>query len=167
MRKRRRKRKEEEGSEEEEEGRGGRRSEVRVGWWKCRGSCGRELEMNGTTFIAIQTTGLDSVEVQSMQTWRRWLFRKGSKCAMGGCGKVLEENGDNFPLSKASKTGFSSDCKSCYDARHGKKDVPDVPDHQRCTGECGQVLKLSEENFARSKTNRFWISFQVQIVHQC
>ena len=93
-----------------------------------------------------------SVQVQSMQRRRRWLFRKGSKCAMGGCGKMLEENADNFPVSKASKTGFSSYCKSCYDARFGKKDVPDG--HQRCKGECGQVLKLSEKNFSRNKEKR-------------
>ena len=77
---------------------------------------------------------------------------KGFKICNGGCGKVLEENGDHFPVSKASKTGFSNYCKSCYDARYGKKDVPDG--FQRCKGECGQVLKLSGENFARSKTHR-------------
>ena len=67
---------------------------------------------------------------------------------------MLEEKADNFPLSKASKTGFSRFCKSCFDARFGKKDE-DAPDgHQRCKGECGQVLKLSEEKFARSKNTR-------------
>ena len=75
---------------------------------------------------------------------------KGFKVCNGGCGKVLEENGDNFPLSRKSKRGFSNICKLCFDARYGKKDVPDG--HHRCTGECGKVLKLSAENFARSKT---------------
>ena len=67
---------------------------------------------------------------------------------------MLEENEHNFPVSKRSKMGFSHFCKSCYDGRYGKKD-DGVPDgHQRCKGECGQVLKLSEKNFVRDKTSR-------------
>ena len=78
---------------------------------------------------------------------------KGFKVCKGGCGEVLEENEHNSYDSKATKEGFSNCCKSCHDARFGKKD--DVPDgHQRCKGECGQVLKLSEKNFGRNKMTR-------------
>ena len=63
------------------------------------------------------------------------------------------KNEHNFCHRKATKTGFSQICKSCYDAHYGKKDVPDG--HQRCKGECGQVLKLGKENFARNSRSGF------------
>ena len=51
--------------------------------------------------------------------------------------------------------------------RYEKKEDEDVPDgHQRCKGECGQILKLSEKNFSRHKEYAFWISTEVQIVFQ-
>lgn len=135
---------EEEEEEEEEE------DEVRVGWWKCRGPCGRELELNAENFVrnGKKRTGFHSKCKACYQ--EKVVVPKGFRVCRGGCGKVLEENADNFPVSKVSKTGFSKYCKSCFDARYGKDGVPDG--HQRCTGKCGQVLKLSEKNFSRSRT---------------
>ena len=124
-----------------------------MGWRKCRGSCGRELELNADNFHRNpnKRTGFESKCKACYK--ENVVLPKGFKVCKGGCDKMLEENGDNFSVSKASKTGFSKYCKMCYNARYGKKE--DVSDgHQRCTGKCGQVLKLSEKNFARSKKTR-------------
>ena len=137
----------EEEEEEEEE-------EVRVGWWKCRGSCGRELELNTENFHRNRNKRTGFAYRCRACSKENVVVPKGFKVCLGGCGKMLEENADNFPISKASKKGFSRYCKSCYDARYGKKD-DDVPDgHQRCKGKCGKVLKLIGENFSRNKRTR-------------
>ena len=105
---------EEEEEEEEEE-------EVRVGWWKFRGSCGREMELNGNNFFRCPTnrTGFHS-KCRACQK-EKAVIPKGFKVCRGGCGQVLEENADNFPVSKVSKTGFSTHCRSCHDAGEKKK----------------------------------------------
>ena len=53
---------------------------------------------------------------------RRWLFRKGSKCAEAVVARCWKRMQTTFLVSKVSKTGFSDCCKSCHDARYGKKD---------------------------------------------
>ena len=115
--------------------------------WKCRGAGGRELEMNNFNRHATNRTRFEHRRKSCFN--EKVVVLKGFQVCRGGCCEMLEKNEHNFPVSKASKTGFSKSCKSCHDARYGKKD--DVPDgHQRCMGECGQILKMSEKNFARS-----------------
>ena len=151
---------EEDEEEEEEEVRIGweeedeEEEEVRVGWWMCQGPCGRELEINGNNFYPNPNTSTGFFLKCKACFMEKVVVPKGLKVCTGGCRKVLEENADNFPLSKASKTGFSKKCKTCCGSRRRKKELSIISSNQRCKGECGQILKLCEENFHPCKGNR-------------
>ena len=103
---------EDEEEEEEEE------EEVRVGWWKCRGSCGRELELNADNFNSrSKQQDWIRVQVQSMQEGE------------GGCSERVQsvqrrlwqgagrERRQLSSSAKRPRRAFRSDCKSCFTMR--------------------------------------------------
>ena len=142
--------------EEEEE-------EVRMGWWKCRGPCGRELEMNGDNFHRNPNKKTGFVSKCKACKKEKVVVPKGFKVCNGGCGKVLEENGDNFHVT-AKRPG-----------RDFRRSVSHVP--RRALAERmfpmatsdAQVQMWTDSEVERGELcsqheSAFWVSTHVQIV---
>ena len=85
---------EEEEKEEEEEEEEKEEEEVRVGWWKCRGSCGRELELNADNFHRAPENRTGFHSKCKACYLEKVVVPKGFKVCMGGCSKMLEETAD-------------------------------------------------------------------------
>ena len=119
------------------------------GGWKCRGKCGKVLELNEANFHL--TPYWKVICKLCANEKRQKTVSRLFKTCNGGCGKVLRENEENFYRSKVAKRKFMIICKLCYDVRFG----PCVPIcFQRCTGACGQTLKLCADFFSLNRKAR-------------